>query len=141
MIIEDRATMEIRLEDSKETISHIDYPMNLIEQGRAKAKDIPREKLRSNAPKDKTSNLLTFVLSNDPTNPNMFPVIQESLPIQNASPKMNNSMKKIKLISSKLQPPNLKRILTTAKFESNPMSIMQIRHPNVTIRAAKPVKR
>ena len=49
----------------------------------------------------------------------MFSVIRESISILNASPKMDKAMKEIKLIPSRRQPENLKRILTRAKFATD----------------------
>ena len=118
-IIDQRSTLETRLEQLKNTLTHLGYPITLINQGIIKAKSIPQETLRSNTTENKTDNLLTFVSTYNPRNPNIFSIIRKSIPILNSSPKMNKEMKKIKLIPSRRQPENLKRILTRAKFESN----------------------
>ena len=117
-IIDERRTLEKRLEELQETLLHLDYPINLIKKGIEEAKNIPQQTLRSNIEKENTDDLLTFVSTNNPRNPNMFLIIKESLPILNTSTKMNEAMKNITLIPSNRPPPNLKRILTRANFES-----------------------
>ena len=118
-IVDERSTLNKRLEQLTSTLIHLGYPLTLINQGIIKAKNIPQETLRSNTPKDTTDNLLTFVSTYNPRNPDMFSVIRESISILNASPKMDKAMKEIKLIPSRRQPENLKRILTRAKFATN----------------------
>jgi len=117
-IIDERTTLEKRLEEPQGTLLHLDYPINLIKKGIEKAKNIPQQTLRSNIEKENTVDLLTFVSTNNPRNPNMFSIIKESLLILKTSTRMNEAMKNMKLIPSKRQAPNLKRILTRAKFGS-----------------------
>ena len=49
----------------------------------------------------------------------MFRVIMDNLPILEADEKMRNILSNYKIIKSKRQPYNLKRLLTKAKFTSN----------------------
>ena len=66
---------------------------------------------------------MTFITTHSPKNPNLLPTIKNTPPILSASVKLKNPIKRMKLINSKRQPSNLKRILTRARFvlkNSNP---------------------
>ena len=118
-IVDSKKTLNMRMKELQETLAHLGYPQNLIENienGFKKAKAIPQEELRTAKEKSSNENLLTFVSTNNPRNPNFFPIIKESISILNASPKLKNKLQNTKLIQSKRQPQSLKRILTRAKF-------------------------
>ena len=117
-IVDEKTTLTTRLKELKDTLRHLGYPKTLIDNGLKKATEIPQEQLRT--PKEKTQerNILTLVSTNNPRNPNFYPIIKESISVLNASPKMKRELNKTKLIPSKRQPQNLKRILTRAKFIS-----------------------
>ena len=82
-IIDESSTLETRLEQLTSTLLH---PSTLINQSIIKAKSIPQETSRSNTLKSTENNLLTFVSTYNPGNPDMFSVIRESISILNASP-------------------------------------------------------
>ena len=66
---------------------------------------------------EKTSeSVITYVSTHNPKNPEIFNVINFNLPILQEDPKMNKVLSNFKLIKSKRQPNNLKRLLTKAKF-------------------------
>ena len=115
-IVDSKKTLNMRMKELQETLAHLGYPQNLIENGFKKAKAIPQEELRTAKEKSSNENLLTFVSTYNPRNPNFFPIIKESISILNASPKLKNKLQNTKLIQSKRQPQSLKRILTRAKF-------------------------
>ena len=67
--------------------------------------------------------IMTFITTHNPRNSNLLPTIKNTLPILYASVKLKNPIKRMKLINSKRQPSNLKRILTRTRFvlkNSNP---------------------
>ena len=117
-IVEERETLEMRMNKLQETLILLGYPLTLIKNWFEKAKGIPQERLRTPKEKILEQNLLTFVSTNNPRNPQFFPIIKESISILNASPKLKNKIENTKIIPSKRQPQNLKRILTRAKFTS-----------------------
>ena len=71
-IVDERETLETRMNKLQETLMHLGYPLTLIKNGFEKAKGIPQEQLRT--PKEKTleQNLLTFVSTNNPRKPKFF---------------------------------------------------------------------
>ena len=117
-IVDEKTTLTTRLKELKDTLRHLGYPKTLIDNGLKKATEIPQEQLRTPKEKTQEGNILTFVSTNNPRNPNFYPIIKESISVINASPKMKRELNKTKLIPSKRQPQNLKRILTRAKFIS-----------------------
>ena len=49
----------------------------------------------------------------------MFPLIKNTLPLLKQSPKISKVIDNIKIINSRRQPPNLKKILTKERFNLN----------------------
>ena len=63
--------------------------------------------------------VLTFVHEHNPWHQNSFQFVRDSLTMLCTSNRMNNVMNDLKIINAKKQPFNLKRMLTSAKFETN----------------------
>ena len=95
------------------------YPHKLIEHGIRKAEGIPIHVLRNCEKQKDTADTLAYVSTFNPRHPEIFNLIYNNIPILKCSVKMNNVMKDVKLIKSKRQPRNLKKILTQAKFEDS----------------------
>ena len=119
-IVDERMTLEERLSKLEQVLKHLGYPQHIIKNGIEKAKRIPQETLRR--PKERVHNnkVLTFVSTHNPRNPNLYTLIKQSLPMLNASPKMKKSLENTRIIPSKRQPPNLKKVLTRARFTKHP---------------------
>ena len=117
-IVEERNTGDQRLTELKNTLVKQGYPVQLVEFGAQKTTEIQVVDLRQPKDKDKEDMpILSFVSTFNPRNPDMFKVIKDTLPLLNASPRMKKSLKNIKLVNSKRQPSNLKKLLTRARFE------------------------
>ena len=82
---DESTTLETRLEELQETVLHLDCPLTLIKKGIEQAKNIPQQTLHSNIGKENTEDLLTFISTNNPRNPNVFSFIKESLPLLKTS--------------------------------------------------------
>ena len=123
-IVDEKDTLDSRPLDLKEKLCRQKYPDQLINYGIEKAKSIPNEELRKTKKKpNNEEDIMTFITTHYPRNPNLLPTIKNTLPILSASVKLKNPIKRMKLINSKRQPSNLKRILTRARFvlkNSNP---------------------
>ena len=101
------------LENLKTNWSKYHYPDSLIRQGFQEALSIPQKDLRE--PKNPSNeNILPFITTFNPNNPNIYSTIK--FPVNCL--KNNNviGFHNIKLIQSKRQPPNLKKLLTKAEF-------------------------
>lgn len=116
-IVDDPDIKEARLHDMKQYFLSCGYPIRLVENAITKAKAIPQADLRT--PKSKPSEDVTaFVSTHNPSNPNLWPLIQSTLEVVKTSDRMKEALKQTKIIKSKRQPANLKRILTRANFSN-----------------------
>ena len=117
-IVEEKNTRDQRLIELQNTLVKQGYPVQLIEFGAQKATEIPIEDLRKSKDRDKEETpILTFVSTFNPRNTDMFKVIKDTLLLQNESPRMKKALNNIKLINSKRQPSNLKKLLTRERFD------------------------
>ena len=117
-IVEEQDTTRERLEDLKKKLTRQNYPQKITTYGIEKAQSIPKEELRKAKAKDNNNrkNVLPFVSTRNPNNPNLFPIIKSTLLLLFASKRMKTSIKNTKLINSKRAPKNLKKMLTRARF-------------------------
>ena len=118
-IIDDINIKKERLQEMKSFFLARNYPEKLIEDSITKALSIPQADLRKAKPKAHTE-ILPFVSTHNPNNPNLLPLIKSTLNILNSDAHMNKVLKSSKFICSKRQPPNLGRLLTKAKFSQSP---------------------
>ena len=94
--------------------------------GIAKAEIIPISELRKCSQKVPNKDIITFVHEHNPWHQNSFQFVRNSLAMLNTSDRMANVMNDLKIINAKKQPFNLKKILTSAKFETNTYSHLLI---------------
>ena len=101
------------MENLKTNLSKYHYPDSLIKQGFQKALSIPQKDLWK--PKNLSNkNFLSFIATFNPNNPNIYSTIKSSVNCLK-----NNDVSgfhNIKLIQSKSQSPNFKKLLTKAEF-------------------------
>ena len=117
-IISEQNVLINRMKELKMFLLKQNYPENLIDGGIEKAMNLEKSTLRT--VKDKTEDqVMPYVSTHNPKNPEIYNVIQFNLPILHEDPKMSNILSNFKMIKSKRQPKNLKRLLTKAKFNSN----------------------
>ena len=112
-IAENNAEKLKNLGNLKSNLSKYHYPDSLIKQGFQKALSIPQKNLRK-PKKPSNENILLFIAAFDPNNPNIYGTIKSSVNCL----KNNNvsGFQNIKLIQSKHQSPNLKKLLTQVEF-------------------------
>jgi len=114
-IIDDVDVRNARLNEMKTFFMLRHYPEKLIEDSIKKACAIPQNILRQ--PKQKsTLNILPFVFTHNPQNPNLVPLVRSTLDILKTNTHMKKVLESSKFIPSKRQPPNLGNLLTRAKF-------------------------
>ena len=117
-IISEQNTLEIRLNELKSFLLTQKYPKKLIQSVIDRAMQLDQKTLR-NVTEKTSESVITYVSTHNPKNPEIFNVINFNLPILQEDPKMNKVLSNFKLIKSKRQPNNLKRLLTKAKFNHN----------------------
>ena len=116
-IVSNPVTLEIRFKELTEFLKKQKYPPSLIEGGIKKIKNISREDLlkEKNAEKNNTTTL-AFITTHNPLNPDIFREIRQDINILNRDPDMKETLENFSILKSVRQPPNLKRLLTRAKF-------------------------
>ena len=119
MIISDENTFLTRLEELKTFLSKQKYPPDLIEDSILKVKALKRPDLLQ--PKELSNadhSLIPYVITFNPNNPEIFPDIRHNKSILLRNVRMKSKYKHKVFLKSKLQSPNLKKLLTKAKFSS-----------------------
>ena len=114
-----------RLSELYEHLKSREYPKRIIEAGIREAMKIPKAVLRQVQRKqeeDKTPYVSTY----NTKNPEMFGIFTNSLHILNSDPKMKDIVDSTKFIKSKRQLPNLKRLLTKAKYSDTQSQIYKV---------------
>ena len=96
------------------------YPEKRIECGMNRAMNFDRNALR-NVSEQAYGPVITYLFTHTHQSPELFNVyvIKSNIPIVQEDPKMNEILSNLKLLKSKRQPNNLKRLLTKAKFNHN----------------------
>ena len=100
------------LSELTENLKKYEYSINIITNGIKKALKIPQNELGK--PKEKrTDEVLSFISTFNPNNSSVYDAIKNSVEVR-----MRNIVpgsESIKLVTSKRQPPNLKKVLTWLK--------------------------
>ena len=115
MIIEKDDIKEQKLEQLLETLTKLGYPKEVVQNEIGRAKAISQAELRKTKEK-KNENVLSFVSTNNPSNPNIFNAIKTSMDQIKGSLRHKNVLENTKLIHSKRQPSNLGRLLCKSKY-------------------------
>ncbi|OOZ57814.1 hypothetical protein [Solemya velum gill symbiont] len=117
-IVDDRETLERRLEELVFYLTKQHYPLQLIEAGIQRAKAIPIEELRAEKNKETDNNIIPFVTTYIPEQPNVISVARTNIPILHRSDKMKQIIQAKHILPSKRQPKNLKKLITKANFST-----------------------
>ncbi len=104
------------LESYRHSCENKTNPENIVKTGIEKVNNISRDTLRTILPK-LSENVIPFVSTHNPKNPEIFSVIKSNMPIIQQDERLKRIFTSSKFIKSKRQPNNLKKILTRAKFD------------------------
>ena len=118
-IISSKHILETRLSELYHTLRQRGYPPSLINQGINLALQAPQENLRYPSPKSKEQPL-AYISTHNRGNPDLFPAIYRNTQLLKNNDRLNKLLEQTKIINSKRQPYNLKKILTSAYFGSTP---------------------
>jgi len=108
-----------RLEELKTSLIKRNYPISTIEKGIEMASKIPRDELLKPNTNNKNENIIAYVSTHNPKNTEAFNIIKQNENLLKSDPTMETILNENKMIKSKRQPPNLKKILTRAEFSEN----------------------
>ena len=117
VICEDDTEKNRHLIELRENLTKQGYPRELIENAFRRAESIPKEDLRKPKIKEDNKNLVPFITTHNPNNPQVFSKVKAALNTL-VSNETKGFHKDLKLIQSKRQGNNLKKILTKAEFTS-----------------------
>ena len=117
-IVSEEHVVQTRMKELKAFLIKQKYPIQIIEHGINRAMSLDKATLRTVKEKYEEK-IIPYVSTHNPKDPEMYKVILDHVPILKEDDKMRNILNKYKLIKSKRQPYNLKRLLTKAKFTSN----------------------
>ena len=118
MIISSDEKIPQRMLELKHTLLKQKYPENVIDAGIQRALNLNRSELRQ-VRQNPEDNVVTYVSTFNPKNPELFGAILQNLNILHEDQKMKAILQANTIIKSKRQPANLKRLLTRAKFDEN----------------------
>ena len=109
-----------RLEELCVYLKRQKYPEPLIKAGIDKAKQILITELRNPKQRNaKDKEKIPLVITHNPKNHNSLGTAKLFFPILQQSEKMKELVKDTHIINSRRQAPNLKKLLTKARFSSN----------------------
>ena len=115
-IVSETNTINQRLSELKQFLLNRNYPEQIIDNGIQKAKSIGKDKLRQQKQHSEEKEVIPFISTFNPKNPDVFTLIQENIPLLKTDERMNKIIHRSKFIKSKRQSKNLKKILTKARF-------------------------
>lgn len=115
-IVSENAVLFQRFNELKSYLLQRKYPLKLIENAIEKVRSLDRNDLLKKPEHPKDSNLIPYVTTFNPYNPEIFTEIRQHKQILHRNNELHKIFKDKIFLKSKRQPPNLKRLLTKAKF-------------------------
>ena len=100
-----------------------DYPVNIVTNGIKKSLEIPQNEFRK-AKEKQRNEILPLISTFNPNNPPVYNTIKNSVKILKRNVQVFES---IKFITSKRQPPNLKKLLTISEFSNEEVGVKRKR--------------
>ena len=111
------------LSELKEKLKKYDYSVNIITNGIKKSLEIPQNEFRK-AKEKQRNEILPLISTFNPNNPPVYNTIKNSVKILKRNVQVFES---IKFITSKRQPPNLKKLLTISEFSNEEVGVKRKR--------------
>ena len=117
-IVSENAVLLQRLDELKTYLEKRKYPLKLIEDAIEKVKLLDRTCLLKKPEKSKDSDIIPYVTTFNPYNPEIFSEIRQHKRILHRNDDLHKIFQDKIFLKSKRQTPNLKQLLTKAKFTS-----------------------
>ena len=114
-IVSENEVLDQRLNELKQYLNKRKYPSKLIEDAIKKVEVLDRTTLLRNTRKSNDPEVIPYVTTFNPFNPEIFSEIRQHKRILHRNNEMHTIFKNKIFLKSKRQPPNLKRLLTKAK--------------------------
>ena len=116
-IVSDEEIRKIRFKELGTTLQKRGYPPAIIKDAIKRAENLDRSSLLNNQKTTKEKDVIPYVTTYNPNNPNIFPAIINNTAILKNDERMEKILKRKTIINSKRQPRNLKSILTSSRFD------------------------
>lgn len=127
MIISQENTLLVRLQELKTFLIKQKYPPKLIEDSIQKIRSLNRKDLlKTYETNSNEHNKVPCVTTFNPHNPEIFPEIRKNKSILLRNERMKKIYDNKTFLKSKRQPPNLKKLLTKAKFTNQPRKQFEV---------------
>lgn len=120
-IVSDPDTLKIRLSELVTVLLRRKYPVEVINSGIQKALSIPRSDLLTVHEKS-DEKITPYISTHNPKNKEMFGILRNNMEILDNDETMKRIINETKIIKSKRQLPNLKRILVKSEFKEQSSS-------------------
>lgn len=117
-IVSNKERRDMRLKELEGRLLSRKYPEKLIKSGIERAKKLDSNELRNPTSKNSDQSSIAFVHTYNPKQPNIYKLIKSGKEMLNNSERMKEAVANTRFLNSTRQPPNLKRILTRAKFST-----------------------
>lgn len=126
MIISEENTLLTRLEELHGFLLKQKYPPLLIQDAITKINALNRETLLHTTEKSKDENLIPYVSTFNPHNTEIFQEIQKNKSLLLRDDRLKSIFRSKTFLKSKRQSPNLKKLLTKAKFSNKQTNIAKV---------------
>ena len=100
-IVSDKETLDERIKELKKILLERNYPKNVIDTGISKATALNIQELRQIRPKENKQDVIAFVSTYNPRNPEVFNTIFQNFPVLKQDPRMKQVFKKFVLLKVK----------------------------------------
>lgn len=119
-IVSEKELKKKRLKELESMLVDRKYPPQLIKSGIEKANKLDITELRKKKEDNHTYDMIPFVHTYNPNNSNLYDVVRTTFPILKTDEIMKEVLANSKLIASRRQAPNLKRILSPSSLVKDP---------------------
>lgn len=126
-IVSENEILLQRFDELKTYLGKRKYPPKLVEDAIKKVKLLDRTNLLKKPEKSNEADIIPYVTTFNPYNPEIFSEISQYKRILHRNDTLHKIFKNKIFLKSKRQPPNLKRILTKAKFTSKMTEEFQVK--------------
>ena len=123
-IVSDKDLKEKRLDELRHLLIDRKYPKKLIEGGISRAIQQEIKELRKKKEREKSNDIIPFVHTFNPNNVNAYQLVQNTIPCILNDDIMKKVLTNSKIIASRRQAPNLKKILTKSLLSTREEGIV-----------------
>ena len=118
-IVSENELRKKRLDELQKMLIERKYPVELVRFGIDKATQTPITELRKKKDDNHIQDIIPFVHTHNPSNTKIYDVVKTTFPMLKNDEIMESVLTNSKLIASRRQAPNLKRLLSRSSLTNN----------------------